>query len=376
MGLEGNKELYRKVIDTFDNFSSRDSKTGLEQLVSRAHYLFLGGFVPSQYPSSDFGKQIVGDLAEYGHLLSLRKKIDIAGGEREVSTETEAYQSLILVSRLAENLILPHFHTQTDFSNKIFNDIYNLGLSYLHGIIAAVANQYIDEEEAFDAKSNAVKIASRGIRLYDAYHRDGGKDKQLVSCVRKLSRSIKRVQPEFLRSFELVPTSQKKIYHGQEIMKALVEEISDINEKSGEFLFKPNVIFPIAQGANEFGLRIAHAYQDKGYSPLVYPLFYSIKTRKHRAPWVSYDSKILGKQLEGQDLLVVEDWVTTGNTLRGILYELDKKYPRELRVATIKRDPSKSKIPALNNYHFYVGQWTEYTGQKVDSLRSPPRKRK
>ena len=78
----------------------------------------------------------------------------------------------------------------------------------------------------------------------------------------------------------------------------------------------------------------------------------------------------MGKDLEGQDLLVVEDWVTTGNTLRGILNELDMRYPHEIRVATIKRDPDKSKARALNNFKFYVGQWTEYNGPKTDSLKN------
>jgi hypoxanthine phosphoribosyltransferase len=344
-------------------------------MVSKAHFLFLGGFVPTEYPSSDFGKKIVRDLAEYGHLLSLRKKVNIAGGEREVSTETEAYQSLILASQLADNLILPHFNYKTDFSNVVFNDIYNLGLAYLHGIISAIAQQYIDEEEAFDAKTNAVGIASKGIRLHDAYIHTDELNKQLGPCVKKLSRRLNRAQPEFLRSFELVPTSQKKVYRGQEIMRTMVDEISEV-DASGNFVFKPAVIFPIAQGANEFGLRIAHAYQDKGYSPQVYPLLYSIKTRKHRSPWIAYDSKVLGNSLEGKDLLIAEDWVTTGNTLRGILYEVERTYPNEIRIATIKRDPTKSKTPSLKNYHFYVGQWTEYIGQKVDSLGSVSKNKK
>ncbi len=46
------------------------------------------------------------------------------------------------------------------------------------------------------------------------------------------------------------------------------------------------------------------------------------------------------------------------------------RYPHEIRVATIKRDPSQSKVPYLNNYKFYVGSWSKYKGSKTDTLRS------
>ena len=367
MSNEGNKELYRQIVMVFDELSSGNRPSELEHIVSRAHRLFSGGYNPTEYPTSDFGVEIVRNLAEYGNLLHQRKKIIIEGAEREVTTEQEAHRSLVLASELADRLILPNFESKTEFTNKVFNDIYNLGLAYLQGIVAAVGEEYINSEDAFDAKTTAVRIAGKGIRVLDVYH-DDGLSKKLKGCVKNLTRRIKKSQPEFVRSFELVPTSQKKIYHGNLLMKHLTEEITK-TDSAGEFIFKPHTIFPIAQGGNEFGLRIANAYQDKEYSPQVYPLLYSIKTRKHRYPWVSHDSMVLGKELEDKDLLVVEDWVTTGNTLRGILNELERRYPHEIKVATIKRDPEKSKARTLNSYNFYVGQWAEYNGSKTDSLQ-------
>jgi len=97
-----------------------------------------------------------------------------------------------------------------------------------------------------------------------------------------------------------------------------------------------------------------------------YPLFFSIKTRRHQRPWVENDSPFLEKRLENKDVLITEDWVTTGNTLRGILREVDETYPRDIRVATLKRDPDKSKIPILDNYKFYTGSWSHYDGPKID----------
>jgi len=368
MGNEKNRETYRQIIRTFEGPLS-SAHNGLEQAVSKAHMMFLGGFVPAEFPQSDYGKQVLRDLADYASLSASRKKVEIAGAEREIATETEAYQSLLLATKLAETLVLPNFHEKTDVSNKIFNDIHNLGLAYLHSIVSSVAQEYVEEEEATNAKKGAVRVASKGIRAYDSYHGSGEFDKQIRSDLKKLTRSLDRTEPNFLRPYELVPTSQKQIYRGQELMSALAEKIASVDNE-GDFIFKPNIIFPIAQGGNEFGIRIAHAYQDKCYNPAVYPLLYSIKTRKHRMPRISNDSRFLRRPLEGQDVLVVEDWVTTGNTLRGILNELEMRYPHEIRVATIKRDPSQSKVPYLNNYKFYVGSWSKYKGSKTDTLRS------
>jgi len=94
---------------------------------------------------------------------------------------------------------------------------------------------------------------------------------------------------------------------------------------------------------------------------------YSIKTRRHRSPWIDNDSKVLG-ELEGKNVLVVEDWVTTGNTLRGILLEVERRYPHEVRVATIKRDPESSKSALLKKYRFYIGKSAQYRGGKTDAL--------
>ena len=125
MSNDGNKELYGQIVRIFDELSSGNHPSELEHMVSKAHRLFSGGYTPSEYPSSDFGAKTVKSLAEYGNLIHQRKKISVEGAEREVTTEHEAYRSLVLASRLADNLILPNFESKTEFTNKVFNDIYN-----------------------------------------------------------------------------------------------------------------------------------------------------------------------------------------------------------------------------------------------------------
>jgi hypoxanthine phosphoribosyltransferase len=166
-----------------------------------------------------------------------------------------------------------------------------------------------------------------------------------------------------MRSYENVATTPKKISHGEKLQQELQEALT-VRDPRGDLLFCPSVIFPIAHGGTEFGVRIANAYQNNGFDPIVYPLLFSMKTRKQRIPWVENDAPFLAKELEGKCLLT-EDWVTTGNTLRGIIQEVERTFPREIRVATIKRDREKSLLPFLDHYCFYVGEHAVYLVVKL-----------
>jgi len=215
---EKNRHAYRGIVDTFNRLTTGSSPINLESSVLRAYNLFFGGYEPLDHPDSDFGRETLRNLKEYGELSSGRRKIEIEGGEREVATEKEAYRSLVLAGDLANNLIIPFFNEENNFSNRIFKDIFNLSLAYLHGIVSAVAQEYVGGEQTYEAKKIAVKIASKGIRANDVYSEEGLK-KRLKDTVKSLTKKIERAQPQFVRSFELVPTSQKKIYKGGELMK-------------------------------------------------------------------------------------------------------------------------------------------------------------
>lgn len=363
-------ELHKKYLEiekSLGELSSEHVPKNLGSVIKRAYYLFSGGYIPELKSSgSDFKDKLIGDLENYGRLVSNRRSVDIAGGKREITLENEVLDSLFIARDLAENLLLPFFHEPTEFSNKIFKDIHYLSLAYVHAIVNSVAEEYVDAEEAVDAKLRAVNLAKQAIRLHKSYreNRFGEETKNIFSKFKEL---LSYTQPQFLRSFELTPISEKKITHSEQIMNDLEGRITEMNPP-GKFAFQPSFILPIAQGGIELGIRITNAFEDNGYSPGVYPLLYSIKTRKHKRPWIQNDLKFLGSNLEGKDFLVTEDWVTTGNTLRGILNEIEKGFPHEIRVATIKRDPEKSKIPLLDKYSFYVRKYSPYLGTKTDSL--------
>ena len=67
--------------------------------------------------------------------------------------------------------------------------------------------------------------------------------------------------------------------------------------------------------------------------------------------------------------------LTTSNVeldplIKGEINEIEKFFPKEIKIATLKRDPEKSKVAILDKYDFYVGMWSEYDGPKTDALAS------
>jgi len=362
------QQIYEEVSRNLDDFVRGKKPTNLEDSVSRIPNLVSGGHIPKELPKYPLAIDILNSLVELSSIRSRRQKKKIAGGTRYVLTEDDAFDYLALARKVTNDLIIPGFSKKSDFSNSIFKDISNFGLAYLHSVVNAVATEYISYDDAVDSKLVAVDIAKQAIRVGDLYHNlKGNGFSKMRREGKKLSKKLQKVKRDFMRPFELTPVTPKKIYQGDQLMNNLSKILSGNND-FGEPEFLPEVIFPIAQGGNEFGLRIANAYENRGHNPLVYPLLYSIKTRKHKYPWIHNDIDFLGPNLEGKTFLITEDWVTTGNTLRGILNQLENTFPSEMRVATIKRDPEKSAVSILDRYKFYVGSWSVYSGNKTDSL--------
>jgi hypoxanthine phosphoribosyltransferase len=358
-----NRDIYHRLVQAFNDLSTGKS-IDLGQTLDRAFILFLGGHRMSAYhPSSDFGRDFLKDLEIYCNLYTGRKKADIGGSTRPTTTEREALLSLLYATDIAKKMF-PLLKAKNQLSNRIFHDIYNLSLSYVDAIVNGVSDEYIADKDAFNAKQTAIIIAKHAARVQKAYS-EKGFSTETQNQLTQFSNALRSHQLQFMRDFELVATEQKSIQRKDEIISTLEQEVTREGEE--KLLFAPSVIFPIAHGGTEIGVILSNAYENKGHIPITYPLMFSMKTRKHRKPWTQND-EFLRRSLEGHDVLVTEDWVTTGNTLRGILNEVEANFPHEVRVATIKRDPDKSKIPILDKYSFYVGQWTPYLGTKTDAL--------
>ena len=355
------------LIGGLERVASGQTPDNFGLLVSRAYLSFLGGHTLPHVPTDDFSGRVVTSVYDYARSHLSHRTVNIAGCNRVLQPEDEAVKSLQLAGFLASSVVLPHFGRPNDFSNHLFNDMYNLGFSYVDIVCAAVADEFIDVDVAVGAKKSAVDLAKRGVRLRKSYTGEGF-SAQTQTHLAKFEELLRGINPTFIRPYEFVAAERKKIAKKEEATSNVVAGLTAPLADGGRLEFIPDVIFPIAQGGTELGVVLSNVFEDLGHQVITYPLMYSIKTRRHKYPWVQNDSNFLGRSLENTRLLVTEDWVTTGNTLRGILQKIDQVYPREIRVATVKRDPA-SKIPALQHYKFYVGQECIYTGLKRDSLK-------
>ena len=364
---EKSRRIYREFVDQIEGLGRGDSVPDVHRTVDRVYLMMSGGcYRPSVHPEGDWAGRVAKSLDQYCISLSERKKVEIAGAKREIATEDAAFNSLKLALNLVGDLALPHFREKSQFSNTLFHDIYNLSLAYVDSIVSGVSDQYISSDDAFDAKRNAVVLAKNGMIAGKTYA-SSGFSPELNLALERTKAAMGLASPYLLRPFENVATERKAVYKKDELTEKLKGEVT---ERAGSsFEFHPDFIFPIAQGGTELGIELGMAYEEQGADfPLVYPLMFSMKTRKQRVPWTEHDSRLLEQGFEGKNLLTTEDWVTTGNTLRGILNALEMTFPREIRVATLKRDPEKSQIPVLDKYRFYTGISARYGGTKTDSL--------
>lgn len=365
---EKNRKVYAELCGELDSIARGDSPKSLESAVSKVYISCLGGHCNGDCKAnSDYAANTLNQIQRYCALLAKRQSVDISGGVREIATEEDALSAFKCAHGIADSLIVPHFRRKTDFSNKVFNDLYNLGLSYVEAITNGVASEYISSDDVFNAKVEAVHLAKDGVRLGKFYRENQEFKPAFREHLFGLGAHLIKARADLMRSFEMVSTTQKKITRKEEAIENLVKEIT-AKDDNGELIYRPHLIFPVAHGGTELGIALSCAYQDEGHTPITYPLMFSMKTRKQRVPWVEHDMPFLAKSLEGKNIVITEDWVTTGNTVRGIVNQLEGSFPQEIRIATLKRDPEKSKVPILDKYHFYIGEMAIYPGSKTDAL--------
>jgi hypoxanthine-guanine phosphoribosyltransferase len=364
-----NHGLYAEFVDELGKIASQGSPSfGFERLLDRIYVSFLGGFRPNkekEIPKEDFSAEIARDLTNYMELSQGRKIVEVGGSKREITTETEAYETLLCANNLISNLVVPFVETPTNFTNRLFHEISNMSFSCLESIVNGVAQEYVERTDAAEAKLRAADVARLGQRIGENYFRNGIKYDQLP-ILKRLGERILRFPKKFLRAYETAAASPKEIVRKTACIDKVKEQV--LRMEGENLAYAPHLVCPIAQGGNELGIVLANAYEDIGHFVYVYPLMYSIKTRKQRYPWIEHDGEFLSEHVSNRDVLLTEDWVTTGNTVRGILKELEDAFPKEVRIATIKRDPEQSKAAILNKYDFFVGLWTPYTGPKTDSI--------
>ena len=86
--------LYSSFVEGIQALSRGEDVPDLNRLTDRTHKLLYWGFKSSYLPDSDWGAQVVKDFADYCTSLRERKKINIDGEKRVITTEDVAFDSL------------------------------------------------------------------------------------------------------------------------------------------------------------------------------------------------------------------------------------------------------------------------------------------
>lgn len=362
------RENYNHLVGNLNSLASGDTPADLDSNMRTLFYQGINGFLPPEdsveAPKSDFSRNSLKAFRSYLESFHNRRTVQIHGAERTVATESQVYEDLSNLHYIASEILLPFSRKSTDFTNHVFKDIYELSLSLVGGIANGVSQEYIPKEEALEEKLHASNVAKSGERIHGVYETQGLE--KVNHLLKNFWDYLSNVKPDHLREFEFCPVSPKKISHKKRCIQRLKEKLTEVDEEGMEF--RPSIIVPIAHGGIELGVILSNHYDDSGVMNILYPLMFSMKTRRQRQPWTEYDEDFLSNNLEGKEALITEDWITTGNTARGIIGSLEQTFPREIRLATLKRDPIKSDIPFLNKYMIYSGEESEYKGNKTDSL--------
>jgi len=358
---------YEAFLHSLDDAYRGNSQEGLEKSIQKGFYILSSpGIKVSRKAELDTSNEAVYQMKQFCDLKNHRRKIEIAGVKREMAPETEILESLQASQWLLENLVFPYFKKPVELVSTLVHENANLGLGYANSITQSAAEGYIAIEDRYTAKQDAVAIARAGLDLQRGYcPEDPNALRRLKKLFPQMVSSMKWANPDLLRPFEANFTKPKNIIHKNQAIDSVCDQI--VND--GYF---PDFVVPIAHGGMELGLLFDLRCRDLGKKLLTYPILFSIKTRRHSAPLTEGDEPFL-KTLPKSKTLITEDWITTGNTFRGVWSELERNFPDDLRVATIKQDPRSGEVPLLQRLKIYAGQVTPYTGSKTDSV-SPKQK--
>src|SRR3990172_9563807 len=93
---EKNRRTFHSIVSALEGVARQERPSDIEKTMLDAHLLFLGGYHPrdEDRPVEDFPSSTLNNLLRYYELRRKRTKKIIAGGEREITSEDEALESL------------------------------------------------------------------------------------------------------------------------------------------------------------------------------------------------------------------------------------------------------------------------------------------
>lgn len=359
---------YREFLNDLDAIARGDVPGTLEKTVDKAWIIHdtQPTFVPDTSGVSEYAQRASFHLTQLAELRSQRRKCRVNDAEAEMSSEVDAFDELSQVTTIFGDLIFPSHvgeRQPSQFMQTMLREIYHLSLAYAHSVTQACAEEFVDGPEIYEAKVNSTAVPREAFDFTSAFIMDQKcqRGNETYGCFRRFNDALQRATSRYLRDFKLTLVTPKNISRKEESIEAVVEQAT--NET------RPDFIVPIAQGGVELGVRLDSAYRKLGHVVIDYPLMFSIKTRKQRQPWTELDVDFFRKVV-GKDILVAEDWITTGNTLKGVLADLARYLPSEVRVSTIKRDPRSLQDEVLDSRWIYSGMIANYKGNKTDTINS------
>lgn len=366
------REKYGLFIADLEAFLAGDRKPTLEANLDRVWR--IQDTQPQFEPPireriSEYAARVCKDIVELAQLRARRSNRIINETEMEMSSETDAFYELQSIRTIFEDLVFPTRTscngTNSEFVQSMLKELFNLSLAYSHSVVQASADEFVPEENVYAAKTGATTVAREAFDFKQAFTagRESGNPALAREQFERFHRALQsHASPAYLRDFKLTFVAPKSIYKKEECIRSLVQQVVADEQ------YAPGFLVPVAQGGIELAVRFDSAYRAHGHEPTSYPIMFSIKTRKHRRPWTDLDGEFFGK-IPGESLLVTEDWITTGTTIKGVLADIVSSLPGQVRFATIKRDPRSMKDALLRNQWIYSGMVSAYGGNKTDEVK-------
>jgi len=210
------------------------------------------------------------------------------------------------------------------------------------------------EDEVFGLKTQTSDIVRDIVRLSNEFKKDHALNDSLYSIIETLLLKMEdsTTVEQYLSSINTVPITPKEIIRKEQSIDSMIESIP---EKENY-----DIIVPVAQGGLEPAFQLAYC---RSPDVLIYPILHSKKTRKHKELNIQRDTKFLEK-IDGMDVVVVEDWIDSGETIIDVVEGLEEHNPASISLATIKRTPESFDMEPLRKYRIYHGFVGQYKGNK------------
>ncbi len=236
---------------------------------------------------------------------------------------------------------------------EVNNDLFGLAIAYSCSISDSVYDGMVDKESVFNLKTESSWLVKEIVSFSDCLKCDGYLSDTVVLDAKSLLEKIDKMSDweVYFRSLNLVPVKPKKISGKERFIEEMIRKVPDLVYK---------FIVPIARS----GLEPAYKLSIDGYRGMIYPIMYSRKTRKHRTPHLEYDAIFL-EEIRGEEILIVDDWITSGRTVADIYKELVPHEPSSVSVATIKQSPESLDNKELTRMAIFSGKIKKYLGDKV-----------